>query len=455
MELRKYKNHFENEIDFESFSAFGDMVAKLLILFKLKCEANLKVEEQRLRVVNNPSEEPFGNCIIIDGAEVYASEESLKADISAFLNSEKHAEAFKSKVTVYVDEEKKITQIMSENKDLEISYMNNKLIGLILSRLVPWHFNTIKKDDPNQDRPGLKSDVFAMISELTSSNDESLEKMLMEEIRARDIDNDIFMKDLEALGAKIMERKRSGIVSRLSENRSMIQDHIREIARLSERIRDDEFNIKAIELGEADVKQPIIDVMNLVKNSPEDIVIDDLQDSWLKLSFRVPMDNFEFDEYQSYVVDNHGGSYFFHGAAGDYDRDSLRKLYKAIFDTRKLKVYFNSGMKINLENGSLEKHTSSYPVDRCMNHPHLDMGYFCTGNTSSFVAQYVAENALAEAITLVIQSARQFSICDTTIGQKFISGIFKHDCIEMPNGEYMNADKAMKYIKNHKEEFDD
>ncbi len=36
-------------------------------------------------LVNNPSEEPFGNCIIIDGAEVYASEESLKADISAFL----------------------------------------------------------------------------------------------------------------------------------------------------------------------------------------------------------------------------------------------------------------------------------------------------------------------------------------------------------------------------------
>lgn len=454
MELRKYVNYFEDEVDFDSFSDFGDMVSKLLILFKLRCDVSLKVEDAKLRVVNNPSSDPGVNCLIIEGSELFVSEDSLAADVTAFLNTPSHAEAFKSSVKAYIDKEKKVTQLVSENKDLEISYVNNRLLGLILSKLVPWHFNSIKKDDPDQDKPGLNREVMAMISTLIKSNDEQLNIMLREEITKHGIDNVMFMKNMEMLGAKLIEKRVRNHKDNLQAWQSSINDYIRMIADTNEKIKDAQYQIRAIEMGEADVKAPITEMMNLIKYSPENITIDDLDGSWLKLSFAVPMENFEEDEYRAYVL-NSTGSYFYCDEAEDYDVEDLRALYKAIFDTRKVKVYFNSGMKVNLETGALEKHNSSYPAANTMKHPHLDMGYFCTGNTASYVAQYIRESAYAEAVSIVIQSAKQFSISDTAIGCRFIEGLFEHACIEMPNGEFMSGSEALMYIKDHKEEFDD
>lgn len=439
MNLHELKPFFENEINID---ACNDTLTKMLLILKLKCGVSLRQEDDPVfQTYYHPiSLEGIKNAIVFSNVLGRTSDvNNYQKDISFYLNQQI---SNTENIAIYIDKQNKTTVIKCSEQF--ITEYNMRLVASILIRLLPWYF-----------KETVSADFILKIADALNENFyEFLESELEKEIERCGIKQEILFNEAMKLMDTIAKNRIDNFEYEIQQLTSRINEMMKNLAELSALRRNKKENLEGV-ISNAEARQrPILDVLNFIKQVKDGIKLEQILGSSLYFSIRSEMTEFEDAEYQGYVINNTmHDSYFFDGV--DVPYEDLRMLYKAIFETRKIKVYFATYISLNIKNGCIDKYIPSKRIDNCMNHPHLANDVFCMGNNEEYISQYITENRFVDAINLILYSSKQFTIGDTYVGKIFIENLFSDQCIEMPSGEYMDGYEAVEYMKAHKEEFAD
>lgn len=448
LDIIDVKRYFDNEINTESFD---DDLLELILLYKLKCNnVSLLFKERKLSlcIANDLYEDDYVNSIILGGTSIYVNKNSYKQDISLFLNQ--HKDIFNAQLDVFVDEDRRCAQIAFKEQDgnssVFESYSAKQIIMMIIPRLLPWYF----KD--------LPAEIIKLIPNIKTGNMDGLKKQLQEMLEIEGIEKAILLDKLKHMSHDLTQNRIEELNNCIISIENDIESKLRSISIRSSELREKRILKQAIEMNSKEISEPILELVDFLQNTTENIDIVKVQDGHLYLLIKTTMSVFEDSEYEGYVINNIGDSYLFDVSSYGYNKENgiepLRNLYKAIFETRKITVDFATEIGINLTNGGVSK--SSYEIHHlknCIKHPHLASNFFCLGNNAEYISQFIVENRLVEAINCILYASKQFTIGDAGAGVNFVHDIFTSKALKLPNGEFVDALEAIEYINEHEEEF--
>lgn len=447
MMLQDLKPIFEHEINIEEISRLDNFLCEILMYYRLKVDTPFKQEDdpvfhiyqfQRPDTVNIKN----GIAICFNCDQLELPPNTYQKDITYFINQRLGGV---HKVSVYIDNKLKRTIITCDGTADVFNSTFYKTLALVLPRLIPWYLEN------------LSQETKIAIAKLSDSYE--LESFVHEAIKQEVKNSGIYQEIMTRKMIASYESITNDSTRKMKEKIDVLSEHISQymntISSTSAEIRELKNRIKSFEMNSEETKKPFMDLVDFLKSTNENIKIEEIVDSRIYFSMRAEMSEWEDAEYQAYVLNNtHSDSYFFRAAPGGLLKDKLKLLYRSIFDTRKLKVYFGTQIYIDVSNGGLDA-SKRKKLNYCMDHPHLNNQYFCAGDNTEIIAQYVCQYRLVEAINCVIYMAKQFTIGDSAIGNLFVEDLFKCNCIELPNGEFVDGYGAIDYIERHKEEFED
>lgn len=435
---------FNEEIDIKSFKILDEFCIEFLILCKLACgNVNLSHNGSPLKlcICPTPNEELELQNTILISKKRHVDESHYQKDLSFFMNQYKTY--FHSEISVYVDEENRLAEITMEGDVRCFSSTGTNIIMAVLPRLLPWYF-----------AESFPKEMKQNMAKLIAGDRDYFRRRLDVMIEECGMKQKIMLKKIDRISTRLVDSRIETIDADIQSYNYKIKTMLGDIAKMATKQRELQAERETLESQAENAKKPVLELVDFIQNSNENISIESIQGTVLNLSIVTEMSVFQDEEYQGYVVNNKGDSYFF--TETTHPQEEIRLLCKAIFEQRKIKVFFVSEIAIDLKTGLIEGgRRQTLETLNAIPHPHLSSGFFCMGNNVEYIAQYVRDLRLVEAINCVIYSAKQFTIGDSYAGKHFLENIFVHPGLQMPNGEFMNANKAIQYMKEHKEEFDD
>ena len=151
--------------------------------------------------------------------------------------------------------------------------------------------------------------------------------------------------------------------------------------------------------------------------------------------------------------------YFPYGEGTDKPFEDVREVLKKIFIDEEFNIIFCSAYKFDIERISVEglqSYQYDYEFNDAMPNPHIDR-YSCLGDYGRYITDYLLRNDYIGAISQCIASAGSLNFADGPVMGEFAKtlhgmGTRNNRCIELPNGEVVNLDGAIEYLKAQNEE---
>lgn len=158
------------------------------------------------------------------------------------------------------------------------------------------------------------------------------------------------------------------------------------------------------------------------------------------------------------VIDNHN-SYIYTSLPGRIDGDDVEKLMYAIFIDQKLRIKFCATYNFDL--GRLRvtgvanhDYRQQCEFSDCMPNPHIDR-YSCLGNYEREINAALENRDYIFAIEQCVASCKSLNFGDSIVASYFVECLFKGNnanendvCIELPDGDVVNATKAIEWLKS-------
>lgn len=443
MNLEDMKFFFDDEIHIDSFSSLDSFCLEFIVLCKLKCgNINLKHEDSQLKLYyyRVPEENTTNSMVVSEKKDLCLDSSDYQKDISFFMNQ--YQAFFSGEISVYLNAKRRLTQIIIDGPTRSFSNVEVNIILAVLPRLFPWYFSELPKE------------LKIKMAELLNGERGFFRNELDLEIKNRGMKQKILLAQAAQMSQKLLGVQLNKVRADINENNRRINNLMSQITVESKSLRENIAKREALTVNADNSQKPIMDLIDFIENSNENITIDSIVNTTLLLSIRTEMSIWQDEEYRAYVIDNRGDSYFFRTMPCSIEE--IRMLCKAIFEQRKIKVFFNLGISINLEDGELgPNYSQSEEIANSMPHPHLNSGIFCMGNNVEHIAQYLKTFQLVEMLNCILYSAKQFTIADSYIGEIFLKNLTEFQALQMPNGEFMNYEEAIKYMNEHEEEFND
>lgn len=143
----------------------------------------------------------------------------------------------------------------------------------------------------------------------------------------------------------------------------------------------------------------------------------------------------------------------------NFDKSKMKDLFTAIFIDEEIKLRFcaayeflNSGRRVRGRSGY------TYPVecDTYMPNPHIDF-YSCIGDYERYIVDYLIEGNYIGAIEQCVQSNKSLNLgeANSTMArfcERVVDIANSATVYELPNGEIVTAQEAVKYIRANKKE---
>lgn len=433
------KKYFENEIDFDSLnSLFDNNNLKVFLLLRIINNKIMKKEEDKFCLIIGNNKK--NNALIISD-KLLLKENQLKADLTYFLQ-EKSLNA-----KVYLDDKNCITNIILKEDYLQLGVLKDYIIAL-LPRLLPWYFDN------------TPTDMLKKMSGIIVKNYTFFDERYNEQLKKSGIWDEVMYEKIKSAYRFKQDQERAFIINEIQRIEAELNILLQNIASKTKTIKKLKCDLTAFDFNDED----ITNLIEGLKFSKDNIEIVDVNDNG-KITFNITakMSNFDYDEYENYIKNDNSKSEWLNSSYLPIEflrrPESLKTLYKHIFETRKLSVYFIVGFTLDIQNGKVNgfKH---HNILNGIPHPHLmNNGHLCLGGNANLIAQFIMNGELQETINQLLYSAKQISMSDLMAVDNFIKGIFNYDGnykgIKLPNGNFVNAIEAIEYIEQHQEEFND
>lgn len=429
---------YEDEINIDSFNAYKTLL-KTLILYKNLAQIESYFYKNKLNIFvvedGGSAHEDAENTIII-GGKPYMPEEKNDKLISAFIN--RNIQEEQDKYGIYLDSENRVIHITKMDHSYGYSVFNStieKVFCAILTKIMPWYFENMPSEITQEYAP-----LF-----VDNANFHLFNEKFEQHIEESGIKDEIYMQQMAKLAVKITEKKKRAVQDEVRNDQSRIDDLFRQIHTINERLKGNRATLLAIEIQGEDYESPVNELVEFIRSTSENIVIEEVLDESIKFKFVTPLEY--YDDYESCVSKNSGGSYLFGRRFEDfedYSKEQIKAFYKKIVEEKALKVHVAGYITMNIVNGEV-RGSSCDAITNAMPHHHL-AEYSCFGNARETVSQYTLSNRYAEAVNQILYSAKQSTMGDTAAGEHFMSNIVRRECIECPDGKFRKFKDTMEYL---------
>lgn len=444
MILDKYYEYYKSEIDFASFQSLGNGAESLLLLLRLWCNESFSFNGKALSLSYKPT--VLQNSIVITTEAPLLNKFTKNDKLSMYFNQNRYSSKIKGDVQIYTNESEQSTWIRwSNGVDVIELYF---IVVEILPVLLPW----IYRQEEIHKRRELLATFACGSHELRAK---AIEYELEEIIDKLDLEHELYMEQFKTFEDVIIKQEKDELQYKIFRRKEILNTMLKEIARSSTELAKLENDLKLIRQNKEYLISPITDLREFLDTVKDEVKITHFDSTRLRLRFQTRLENFDITHYESYVLNSNGSSYLFDGAARRHSPESLKKLYKAIFETKKIKIYMVSEIQIDLTDGTCTNYTDLSQAPKWyIKHPHMSDGLFCINETITQVTQYIAKRNYIAVVNCLLYTARQFTISDPIPGGIFRDQLFNLICCNMPNGARMTAKEAMSYIEEYEKEFE-
>ena len=429
------EKHFEEEINFESLNQlFGKSSLKFFILLRMVNKKNMKIGEDKFSLIIGDKKE--NNSLIISSKPLL-KENLSKTDLTYFLNEKGY------NAKIYIDFKNHITNIVYQG---DLSILKDYILAL-LPRLLPWHFGITPKE------------ILEHCSDLLKAKYDYIYDQYNLQLKKSGLWDDMMYAKIQIIYDFIKEKEKNDIKDKINLTEDMIDEYLQLIARYTKELKEFKNRLSVFNLSSREDKNEIKSFIEHLKTLKDNIKIININNTKIVLRINAKMTNFEFDEYELYIKNGDHRSQWLSSHYIPYNisinEQQLKMLYKHIFETKKLSVNFLVDFILDIADGTVIGNPSPSEGNG-IPHPHLmGNGRLCLGGNSVLISQYIMRGDLQGTINQLLYSAKQISLSDLMAVENFIKSIFTDNGIELPTGEFVNGMKAIEYIEQHQEEFDD
>lgn len=376
------------------------------------------------------------NTIIIGGLPI--GDEYYNEYISAFINANIE-ESFQ--VGVYLDSNKKRTQITAvDDRTLRSSRVFNssiqQIVLAIIEKIIPWHIQST-------------DEIRRMVPPLYAKGDfAAIDMMLEEQIEKLGVMGEIFDAKVVELNNKLFSSRIDNIELEITYGRGRIRELLREIERVNSELRENEALRVAVQCQKDDAEKPLDEVIEFVK-SCNDIDFDSIDIESKKINFFVKtiICQTNMEDYANLVTENNGVASFF--GAFDETTDEIKACMDAIFIDQIAKPHAVVNIGLDFERRRFFREQiehSSYPKNH-MSNPHINH-YECFGSAVGPIQEYISKMRYADALNQIMYAAQQLTLSDSTVMYEFANEIKEYECIELPDGRFVDWHGLVEYLRS-------
>ena len=166
------------------------------------------------------------------------------------------------------------------------------------------------------------------------------------------------------------------------------------------------------------------------------------------------------EDYAERVIKNRS-SYVYEpsGYTCPYDKDLVEVVMRKIFIDQEFRIKMCSSYRVTM-NGAcqgIQGDSYGYEFDEYTPNTHIDR-FACLGNHQREILECLKRNDIIGAVAQCQASAASLNFGDSTVMNQFMLRMFKKidksintRCIELPNGEVVDFEGAIKYVKEEKQ----
>ena len=447
-------NNLISEINNEYLSEVENMPKDTftsIVLFIYKHELNIdayKYADGRglcFKILTGSGEDiSDSNQVILTNKDDYIPENLSESDliISKFINKQINNDSESDIFKVYIDEDNWRTVIYEKSE--YISFNNSvfeKIFIALLPKLMPWYFGDASND--------LKRKISNII--LSDNPYNGLMEYYEEIVTENNIANKVMIKSLEKMGEMITDRRLTVLKQSLSDKEHRYKEYYQLLGRLNMEIIELRSQLNNTGLIAKEYQSPIDEIVQTLKTTREDINLISVYSNDVSASFEINtvLNQIDEDDFNSVVGNNH--SYLMSNYCGRCSDSDKEKIFRELFFNEDYKIHVSARVRIWFNDNSLD--AFMIPEDELrahhIRHPHIGADSFtCFGNAAHTITQYILDFRYTEAITQIIYVAKQFTVTDEAAGGVLLREIESKDCIELPDGEYVDFDGFIKYLKD-------
>lgn len=346
-------------------------------------------------------------------------------------------------VVCFINPDLKSAAIFTDNMDTrKMHYLQCSIFAFL-----PWYFN------PDEGVSELEMSLINSLREKTPTKYEDVLSKIAEQYDFRTARIKKLLAGFETKYERV----------ELVKTRERISDIILEINDLNGRIasylsskHSEEIKLLGLEKKIVDASSEDSEIMEYFLCNDK-LVLLDVADS--KLVFGVKSHIEYFDEDMVISAINNKDSYVYCPNGESYEciipSESMEKLMRAIFIDQTLKIRFCAAYEFNLDGNVSAKHHYDFghEFNGYMPNTHID-GYRCMGNYQYTINELLNNRNYIAAIEQCVASNKSLDFGDSTVMKTFMSALYgegdysyANKCIELPTGEVVNPNDAIKWLE--------
>lgn len=450
--LKKIYECYDKEINTQSFQDVNmQTLLKTLILYKelskntLPYDSAVGDEDSTLSplcIHSMPKEvraiEKRTNSIITFYVESQISElEWFDEDgwyqelLSTFVNRQLNIkEDEEEQCKIYIDTDCQAVYIGLPNS-ISLSGMQLLLCGLI-SKLMPWFFSSVEREV-----------VVEITKVLDNHGNDDFNKLFESTVRDAGIVQKIMESDLQKLGERLKKSELETAEQRVKSYQDQVNEYFAALCENNGKLREAKNRLAAIKMGD-DRDSGVKEIVDFLQSTPQDITISDIDDCTVKVLIRSTLQ--VFDEWEMYA--NMEYCYLYEqeddGRGVEYN-DKNKRAYTELFSNPDFKIHTATGISFDLRNGRVNGFIPDYTKNESR-HPHINSSFSCFGTAGPAIAEYIQDFRYTEALNQIMYVARQFTVSDGAAGNNLLIDLHEKECIELPNGEFVNWQGFVEYL---------
>lgn len=353
-------------------------------------------------------------------------------------------------VLCFVNKDLKSVAIFVDNLDIrKMHYLQCSIFAFL-----PWYF------DPEKGVSELEMSLINSLREKSADNYKAILKEIAKEYNFRASKIRRMLNGFETRYEKSeCEAVRSKIQRRIEEINNY-NDHIGELLKAN---HTDAIRLLGLETKLANPSGEDSEIMEYFLCN-ENLEILRTNSTELLFGVKTYLSYFDEDMASSAIDNKH--SYLYHPSGAStstypIDAESMENLMKAIFIDQTLKIRICAVYKFDLH-GSVEGMRSfSYneSFDGYLPNPHID-GHSCLGNYQRTINELLTKRNYIGALEQCIASTKSLNFGDSIVMGLFARTMYgdsRYDnrCIELPDGRVVNAEDAIKWLKEQEDTHDE
>lgn len=352
------------------------------------------------------------------------------------------------KVYAYVNPDEKSVFILTEN----LTFARLHFLQCAIFAFLPWYFNP---------KDGASVEEMELINSLREKDSHKYSECLRKIADKYDFYREFVRRQLKGFETRFEREELSAAERHVEENMRFLTELNNKIAAVLRENND--YNIKILGLQskirqDEDGDSEIMDYFMCNKR----LFLNRASDTYIVFTCMDYLEYFDEDAAERAIENKNSYVYVLDNmACNNYiQHDDMHDLMRAIFIDQTLRIKFCAIYEFDLTGYVRAKQCGTYDsrFDEAMPNPHIDK-YSCMGNYQRVINQMLAENQYIQAIEQCIASCKSLNFGDAVVMAAFmrnlygIDGTVNNRCIELPNGEVVDARGAVKWMReNEKKE---